>query len=79
LLNTLINDLEDGAECTLMLHSDRLEKWAYRNLMKFSKRKCKVLHLWRNNPMYQYVLGVSQQERCLAEAVLVDTNLNMSQ
>ena len=35
---------------------DRLEKWADRNLMKYSKGKNKVLHLCRNNPMHQYRL-----------------------
>jgi len=31
---------------------DRPEKWAVRSLMKFNKRKCKDLHLGRNNPMH---------------------------
>lgn len=28
-----------------------LEKWFHRNVMKINKVKCKVLNLWRNNPM----------------------------
>ncbi len=36
---------------------DRLESRARRNLMRFNKNKCRVLHLERNNHMYQYRLG----------------------
>ncbi|KAK4827955.1 LOW QUALITY PROTEIN: hypothetical protein QYF61_022657 [Mycteria americana] len=38
-------------------HVDRLEKWADGNLRKFSKEKCKVLHLAGINPMHQIYAG----------------------
>ncbi|PKU49554.1 rna-directed dna polymerase from mobile element jockey-like [Limosa lapponica baueri] len=36
---------------------DRLERWAYANLTKFNKAKCKVLHLSHGNPKHKYRLG----------------------
>ncbi|GAB0183557.1 hypothetical protein GRJ2_000821000 [Grus japonensis] len=61
---------------------NRLEKWADRKLMKFSKVKCKVLHVGRSSPRHQYMLEADQLESSLAEkdlVVLLDTRLNMSQ
>jgi len=53
-----------------------------RNLTRFNKGKCKVLHLGRNNPMHKYRLGADLLENTSAErepGVLVDDRLTMSQ
>ncbi|GAB0207878.1 mitochondrial enolase superfamily member 1 [Grus japonensis] len=82
LFNIFINDLDDGAECTISKFADdtklggvvaiqrdlnKLEKRADRNLMWFNKGKCQVLHLGRNKPRHQYMLEATQVESSLAE------------
>ncbi|KAK4809131.1 hypothetical protein QYF61_004067 [Mycteria americana] len=37
---------------------DKLERWARANLMKFSRAKCKVLHMGQGNPKHKYRLGM---------------------
>ena len=65
------------------IHRDlnRPERWAERDLMKFNKWKCEVLHRRRNSSMHKHSLGADQLESSCAEkdlGVLVD-KLNMNQ
>ena len=57
---------------------DMLEHWGQLNLMRFSKAKCKVLHLGCGNRCYQYKLRDVRIEHSPAKndlGVLVDGKL----
>ena len=63
--------LEGGFDTTdscsvIQRNLNRLEKWANRNLMKFSKEKCLVLPLGRNKTMHQDRLWAYWLESSLA-------------
>ncbi|PKU43173.1 rna-directed dna polymerase from mobile element jockey-like [Limosa lapponica baueri] len=74
-------DTPDGCaaiQCVL----DRLESWTEKNLMRFNKGKCRVLHLGRKNTTYQYRLEMDLLESISEEkdpGVLVDSKLSTTQ
>ena len=74
------SDTHEGY-ATIQQDLDRLESWARKNLMRFNKSKCTVLHLGRNNCTHQYRLGADLLERSSAEkdlSILVNNRLTMS-
>ena len=76
-----VTDTPEGCT-TIQQDLDRLETWAGRNLMRFNKSKCGLLHLGKNNLMHQYRLGDDLLERNSAEkdlGTLVDNRFAKSQ
>lgn len=58
--DTKLSGAEDTLEGrdTLQEHLDRLKIKADKNLMKFNKDNCKVLHMEKHNPGEQHRLGI---------------------
>ena len=61
---------------------DRMEHWAESNRMKFSREKCKILHLRKRNPLHSYKMGETWLSKTTSKkdlGIVVDQKLNMSQ
>ncbi|KAK4807417.1 hypothetical protein QYF61_001180 [Mycteria americana] len=79
--DTKVSGEVDTSEGRATLQED-LEEWASKNLMKFNKDKCKVLHLGKHNPGGQHRLGSTRLGSSSVErdlGVLVDSKLNTSE
>ncbi|KAJ7410793.1 hypothetical protein WISP_106189 [Willisornis vidua] len=56
-----VTETPDGC-AAIQRNLDKQEKWANRNVMKFSKERYEVLHLERNNPVHQYMMAIARKE-----------------
>lgn len=80
---TKLGGVADSSEgcAAIQRELDTLERWIDKNFMKFSKGKCKVWHLGKDNSRHRYKLGSDLLESSYEDkspGVLAD-KLTMSQ
>lgn len=71
--DTKVSSAVDTTEGRDVIKRDlgKFEKWAHKNLTRFDKAKCKVLHLGQSNPTHMYGLGEETERNPVQEDLWV--------
>lgn len=74
-----IRNADDGT--TLQQDLEKLKEWSQKWLLHFNEEKCKVMHIGRSNPRYEYYLSPSALEETVEEkdlGVIITSDLKPS-
>lgn len=79
--DTKVSSAVDTTEGRDVIKRDlgKFEKWAHKNLTRFDKAKCKVLHLGQSNPTHMYGLGEETESNPVQEDLWADEKLEKRQ
>ena len=74
----LLAAIRNSLDCNkLQTDLDAATKWADTWKMKFNNDKCKVMHIGKNNPSYQYTMLSNSTERTILEVTAAERDLGI--